>query len=52
LAVRFDNADNLKEAYSVMKDGSTTISPMQATDYSDCIVRFIDKYDVRWAFWV
>lgn len=52
LAVNFDSEEELKESYSVLKDGSTIISPMQATDYSICVVRFIDKYDVRWAFWV
>lgn len=52
LAVSFDNEDNLKKAYSVMENGSLTISPMQATDYSACVVRFVDKFDVRWAFWV
>ena len=52
LAVSFDNECDLKDAYSILKDGSTTISPMQATDYSVCIVRFIDKFDVRWGFWV
>jgi len=52
LAVSFDNEDDLRKAYSVMKDGSTTISPMQAADYSPCVVRFVDKFDVRWAFWV
>lgn len=52
LVVDFENEDELYKAYSVMKDGSTTIFPMQATDYSVCVVRFIDKYDVRWAFMV
>jgi PhnB protein len=52
LVVSFDNEDDLKDAYSVMKDGSTTISPMRATDYSACLVRFVDKFDVRWAFCV
>lgn len=52
LVVSFDNEDELKKAYSVMKDGSTTISPMQATDYSICVVRLIDKFDVRWALMV
>jgi PhnB protein len=52
LSVNFDNAEDLKRAYSVMKAGSTTVSPMQETDYSDCVVRFIDRFDVRWAFWV
>ncbi len=51
LAVSFDSEDDLKNAYSVMKDGSTTISPMQAADYSPCVVRFVDKFDVRWGFW-
>lgn len=52
LAVRFDNENDLKAAYSVLEDGSITISPMQATDYSACVVRFGDKFDARWAFWV
>ncbi|MCX7709927.1 MAG: VOC family protein [Clostridia bacterium] len=52
LAVSFGSEEELKAAYSVMKDESTTITPLQATDYSPCVVRFIDKFDVRWAFWV
>ncbi|MCX7749496.1 MAG: VOC family protein [Clostridia bacterium] len=52
LAVSFDNEEALKDAYSVLKDGSTIISPMQATDYSPCVVRFIDRFNVRWGFWV
>jgi PhnB protein len=52
LAVSFDSEDDLKRAYSDMKDGSITITPIQAADYSSCIVRFIDKFDVRWGFWV
>lgn len=52
LCVNFDNENDLKDVYSVMKDGSITISPMQETDYSVCVVRFVDKFDVRWAFMV
>jgi PhnB protein len=52
LCIKFDNEDDLKTAYAVMKDGSTTITPMQAVDYCTCLVRFVDKFDVRWAFWV
>ncbi len=52
LSLRFENESELIKAYSVLKAESTTISPMQATDYSPCVVRFIDKYDVRWGFWV
>lgn len=52
LAVRFDNETDLLAAYSVLNEGSTTVFPMQATDYSACVVRLIDRYDVRWALWV
>lgn len=52
LSVRFDSENELKSAYSVFKDDSNVILPMQATDYSSCVVRFVDKFDVRWAFWV
>lgn len=50
LAVSFDNEDDLKRAYSDMKEGSRTITPLQAADYSSCVVRFLDKFDVRWRF--
>lgn len=52
LCVQFDNEEDLKEAYSILEAGSTTVLPMQATDYSSCVIRFIDKFDVRWAFMV
>lgn len=52
LTVSFGNEEALKQAYSILEEGSTAISPMQAADYSPCVVRFIDKYDIRWAFWV
>lgn len=52
LAVNFESEEDLREAYSALKDSSTIISPMQVTDYSSCVIRFIDKYDVRWALCV
>jgi PhnB protein len=52
LAVRFEREEELKRAYSILEHESTTISPMQKTDYSDCVVRFIDKFGTRWAFWL
>jgi PhnB protein len=52
LTVSFDNEDDLKNAYSILEEGSTTILPMQATEYSVCVIRFIDRFDIRWAFWV
>ncbi len=52
LCVRFDNKKDLYKAYNALEADSKTITPLQPTDYSPCIVRFIDKFDVRWAFWV
>ena len=52
LCVQFDNEAELKVAYSVLQDDCTIIEDMQPTDYSACTIRFIDKFDVRWAFWV
>lgn len=52
LSVQFENETDLKKAYAIMQDNSVTINNMQAVDYSPCVVRFIDKFDVRWAFWI
>ncbi len=52
LSVKFDTVDQLRKTYSFLEEGSTIISPMQETDYSVCVIRFIDKFDVRWGFWV
>ena len=50
LSVKFDSEDELKDAYSLLKANSKVILPMQSTDYSVCVVRFVDMFDVRWAF--
>ncbi|MCB4304500.1 VOC family protein [Clostridioides difficile] len=52
LCVQFDNKTDLLKAYNTMKNDSITIEPIQSTDYSSCVVRFIDMFNVRWAFWV
>lgn len=52
LSVQFNSEAGLKKAYSVLQDGCTIIEDMQATEYSPCTIRFIDKFDARWAFWV
>jgi PhnB protein len=52
LCIIFDSEEDLKEAYAIMETGSKTVLPMQPTDYSSCVVRFIDQFDVRWAFMV
>lgn len=52
LCVQFDNQADLDKAYSVLREDCTIIEDMQATEYSPCTVRFIDKFDVRWALWI
>ena len=52
LTIKFENENDLKKAYSVIKKDSIIINPMQATDYSSCVIRFVDRFDVRWGFWL
>lgn len=52
LSVQFKSESELFASYSILLDGATILFPIQATDYSDCVVRFIDRFDVRWGFWV
>lgn len=48
LTVTFDTSDEVKKAYEILKDGSTTIYPIHSTTYSSCEVVFIDKFGFRW----
>ena len=48
LTVTFDTKEEVKQAYDVLKEGSTTIYPMKSTTYSSCMVVFVDKFGFRW----
>lgn len=48
LTITFDSSDEVKKAYEILKDGSTTIYPIRSTSYSSCEVVFIDKFGFRW----
>jgi len=48
LVVTFDTADEVKQAYEILKEGSETIYPLRSTAYSSCEVVFIDKFGFRW----
>ncbi len=48
LTVTFDTKEEVKQAYDVLKEGSTTIYPLQSTTYSSCMVVFVDKFGFRW----
>lgn len=48
LTIMYDTKEEVQRAYSIMKEGSTTIYPMEATPYSSCRVVFVDKFGIRW----
>lgn len=48
LTIMFDTKEEVQQAYEVMKEGSKTIYPMEATPYSACRVVFVDKFGIRW----
>jgi PhnB protein len=52
LVVIYDSVEELKNAYEIMKEGSQTISPMEETFYSPCVVEFRDRFGIPWGFMV
>jgi PhnB protein len=52
LVIIYNNEEDLKNSYEIMKEGSHTLSPMQAADYSPCVVEFWDKFGILWGFMV
>jgi len=48
LTIMYDTKEEVQQAYEMLKEGSKTIYPMEATPYSSCRVVFIDKFGIRW----
>ena len=48
LTMMCDTKEEVQSIYEVMKEGSTTIYPMEATPYSSCRVVFVDRFGIRW----
>ena len=48
LTMMYDTKEQVQHAYGIMKEGSTTIYPMEATPYSSCRVVFVDRFGIRW----
>ena len=48
LTIMYDTKEEVQAAYAVLKEGSTTLYPMEATPYSSCRVVFVDKFGIRW----
>jgi PhnB protein len=52
LVVQFDQVEKLEKAFDEFEEGSTVLFRKQPTDYSPCVVQFIDRFGTRWAFMV
>lgn len=48
LTIMCDTREEVQSAYEIMKEGSRTIYPMEATWYSSCRVVFVDRFGIRW----
>lgn len=48
LTIMYDTKEEVQAAYALMKEGSQTIFPMEATPYSSCRVAFVDRFGIRW----
>ena len=48
LTIMYDTKEEVQRAYEIMKAGSKTIYPLEATPYSSCRVVFVDKFGIRW----
>ena len=48
LTLMYDTKEEVQAAYALLKEGSTTIYPMEATPNSACRVVFVDKFGIRW----
>lgn len=48
ITVMYDTKEEVEKAYEMMKEGSKTIYPIEATDYSLCRVVFVDRFGIRW----
>ena len=48
LTIMYDTKEEVQKAYAMMREGSKTIYPMEATSYSSCRVVFVDRFGIRW----
>lgn len=48
LAAVFEDPEQVRAAYDVLKDGCTIVHPMQTRTYSACIVVLVDQFGIRW----
>lgn len=47
-----DDIEKVQRAFDTLKNGANILTPMTATDYSSCLVDFIDQFGIRWCLFV
>ncbi len=48
ITIMFYDKEEVERAYSYLKEGSTTIYPLEETPYSTARVVFVDRFGIRW----
>lgn len=48
IVITFDSAEEVKNSYNILCEGSSIIHPLQETTYSSCFVSLVDKFGMRW----
>ncbi len=48
IVITFDTAEEVKNAYKALSEGSSVIYPLTETTYSSCFVSLVDKFGIRW----
>ena len=48
LLILFDNVEQVKTAYEILKKDARILTPITETTYSSCFVSLIDQFGIRW----
>lgn len=49
---QFENEEQLRKVYNVLREGSSTIFPLGPVSYSEMMVDLIDIFGVRWSLFL
>lgn len=48
IVATMDTAQQVRDAYDILREGATVVHAMTETSYSSCFVSLVDRYGVRW----
>lgn len=48
IVITFESARKVMNAFEILNENATIISPVQSTTYSSCFVSLIDRFGIRW----